>query len=269
MVATSDMLIRRASGFLITPDDGRRNNRRVIQIEDAPPARLLMRFTYVPPRFVSPLFLSLSLFLPAVVCLSVCLSTDGRGWSHFVKTARANLAAESAAESPRQQVHPLCVSCSSTPPLSMEIENSRAPARSAFTHFAACWNCRLELWFQFAHASERKRWQVCSVRNGTGNDIFFQSEDEDCPLPLVFVKRNTKVLALPNRIIENNKNLRLSNCLFSKIERRDDTMARMMAAETGKTRSFVVGRTASNGRILWNQWRGSSPTDVHPDDLAL
>lgn len=60
MVATSDMLIRRASGFLITPDDGRRNNRRVIQIEEALPARLLMRFTYVPPRFV------FRLFLPAV-----------------------------------------------------------------------------------------------------------------------------------------------------------------------------------------------------------
>jgi len=38
-----------------------RNNRRVIQIEDAPPARLLMRFTYevpwknaVPPRLSRP-----------------------------------------------------------------------------------------------------------------------------------------------------------------------------------------------------------------------
>lgn len=60
MVATSDMLIRRASGFLITPDDGPRNNRRVIQIEDAPPARLLMRFTYVHPRFLSPPSASLS-----------------------------------------------------------------------------------------------------------------------------------------------------------------------------------------------------------------
>ena len=77
MVATSDMLIRRASGFLITPDDGRRNNRRVIQIEDAPPARLLMRFTYVPPRFVSPLFLSLSLSLPSCCRVSVCLPFDG------------------------------------------------------------------------------------------------------------------------------------------------------------------------------------------------
>lgn len=52
-----------------------RNNRRVIQIEDAPPARLLMRFTYVgaapgPPRF-SPSRLSLH---------------PRRG--HFVKTAR-------------------------------------------------------------------------------------------------------------------------------------------------------------------------------------
>lgn len=63
MVATSDMLIRRASGFLITPDDGPRNNRRVIQIEDAPPARLLMRFTYVHPRSISSLPLRLSLFL--------------------------------------------------------------------------------------------------------------------------------------------------------------------------------------------------------------
>lgn len=37
-----------------------RNNRRVIQIEDAPPARLLMRFTYVapsrPPRLRRPDF---------------------------------------------------------------------------------------------------------------------------------------------------------------------------------------------------------------------
>lgn len=65
MVATSDMLIRRASGFLITPDDGPRNNRRVIQIEDAPPARLLMRFIYVHPRFVSPLPPSVSLSFPA------------------------------------------------------------------------------------------------------------------------------------------------------------------------------------------------------------
>lgn len=82
MVATSDMLIRRASGFLITPDDGPRNNRRVIQIEDAPPARLLMRFTYVHPRFVSP---------PPSVCLSFFPREWRRGRrSHFVKTARAN-----------------------------------------------------------------------------------------------------------------------------------------------------------------------------------
>lgn len=77
MVATSDMLIRRASGFLITPDDGPRNNRRVIQIEDAPPARLLMRFTYVHPRFVSP-----------SVCLSFFLREEeeegrGRGTKSF------------------------------------------------------------------------------------------------------------------------------------------------------------------------------------------
>jgi len=46
-----------------------RNNRRVIQIEDAPPARLLMRFTYeapwknAVPRFYPSLSLSLSLSL--------------------------------------------------------------------------------------------------------------------------------------------------------------------------------------------------------------
>ena len=137
MVATSDMLIRRASGFLITPDDGRRNNRRVIQIEDAPPARLLMRFTYVPPRFVSLLSLSLSFSLEGEGGEGEVILSKPREQT-WLPRARGN------------RYNPPCVSCSSTPPLSMEIENfvhSGSAARRVLKLQAA------ELPFRFARAS--------------------------------------------------------------------------------------------------------------------
>lgn len=109
MVATSDMLIRRASGFLITPDDGPRNNRRVIQIEDAPPARLLMRFTYVHPRFVSPPF-------------SICLFLSPRMGQGEAKSFCQNR--ESKPTTPRQQVQlPLFLALQSPADIAGKLEN--------------------------------------------------------------------------------------------------------------------------------------------------